>query len=794
MLSSAISKRQNLYLLPHIMLYLMKKKYTLQVLLIVFFVTSFGLNSYAQSAKRLAKKGDKYLGRENYHEALNYYNRALSADSSNVRALYGAGIVNMTLFSNSKSVDYLLKAYEKDPKFDKHYQYWLGRAYHVNMQYDKAVEAYRIYINDVIGANDSRQESVKGMILQAEFAKTYQNNPVDFYAQPLAGDINSLYSDHSPILTQDKTTMYFTSRRPQTGKDGKTIFGDGWENIYTSRFSANGWTAPSLLPGNVNQKKRHVSNVQLFDNDSKMLLYQSVKFGSLFLSENSGGSWSKPKQFSRYTNTTRFEPNGFVIKDESVVYFASSRGNKNGNLDLWVSRRSEEDSTWSEPERLPNIINTDADEDAPFLSADGLTLYFCSRGHDSMGGYDVYKTTYEPFTKAWSKPLNLGFPVNTPSDDIYFVTDSLGKVSYVSSNRTGTRGQEDLFIIKEYEEVLVKGKITAKGSGTPLPDYILRFDSQRKMTVKGTSLSGPNGVYGLRLRSGHTYTVEIKKQNGETVLTDEVQIPAVFDENSEIVKNFEVEVPDSLLPTANDRIVLKNLNLVHLRYSEFDSLIISGEVRDNAGTIAGADVRLRYEDSPKILYNTRSDANGMYQFSFVPGKKTDYVIEILKPDYLPYNVVVLYTATTDRFITESDLQSASLNRLDIRSILTTTYPVDIREGVRSVIGGVYFEFNSANLLPESSIALDRLYEFLRKYPRLVVEIGGHTDILGTPYVNKFISQKRAQAVVNYLVKKGIPKKRLTSFGYGETQPITTNDRELNGRDVNRRVEMKILKK
>jgi outer membrane protein OmpA-like peptidoglycan-associated protein len=110
------------------------------------------------------------------------------------------------------------------------------------------------------------------------------------------------------------------------------------------------------------------------------------------------------------------------------------------------------------------------------------------------------------------------------------------------------------------------------------------------------------------------------------------------------------------------------------------------------------------------------------------------------------------------------------------------------------LGGVYFEFNSANLLPESNFVLDRLHEFLRQNPRIVMEIGGHTDNLGPSYVNKFLSQKRAQSVVNYLVQKGIPKNRLTSFGYGEAQPITTNDRELNGRDVNRRVEIKILKR
>jgi outer membrane protein OmpA-like peptidoglycan-associated protein len=130
----------------------------------------------------------------------------------------------------------------------------------------------------------------------------------------------------------------------------------------------------------------------------------------------------------------------------------------------------------------------------------------------------------------------------------------------------------------------------------------------------------------------------------------------------------------------------------------------------------------------------------------------------------------------------------------VNSVDANTRLTEIKVGARQVLGGVYFEFNSARLLQESSIALDKLYQFLRENTSITMEVSGHTDNIGSPEVNKAISRQRAQAVVNYLVKKGIARRRLVAEGYGETQPIASNESALNGRDVNRRVEVTILSK
>lgn len=766
-------------------------RFCLCACLLLFFTSSYGqaTNATARQTKKLLRQGDTYFNAENYHQAEKLYMQAAKADSTSGEALFQCALSHLMLYGDQRVLDELARYEQRySPELDRHYYYWLGRAYHANMQFDEAVQAYERYV-ETLGKNDSRREEVQQLMLQTGFGKTYTANPTDYFAKPLGAPLNSKYSDHSPIITQDRQTLIFTSRRTENKKGEEiTPRGDAYENIYVASQTNGAWTKPNLVDGNVNKKKQHTSNVQLFDNENKMLLYKSVKFGSLFMSEKTGNTWSKPMKFNKYTHTSRYEPNGFVIKDESVIYFASGRENKNGNLDLFVSRRGE-DSTWQEPERLPNTINTDADEDAPFLSEDGLTLYFCSRGHDSMGGFDVFKTTYEPSTKQWSKPMNMGYPVNTPQDDIYFIADSLNKTYYVASNRAGTIGQEDIFAVKLFGNVLVRGTVTDQQTGIALPDLSVTFTAEKKPALAAQTITGPNGRYGAALRSNYRYVAEVKNAQGDVLLLDAVELPLAENDSSELVKDFRVNLPSDALPAAAKRLRVQNLNLVKLQYQPFDSLIIVGVVSDSSGRVTGAQVQLRQEENETALQSATTSEDGRYSFRVVPGKATDYVVDVIKPGYLLNSTVILYNDQVGFRGSEIELQSTMVNAVDANTLMN-----EIKVGAKQVLGGVYFEFNSAKLLPESAIALNKLHNFLQENSTIRMEIGGHTDNIGTAYANRIISQKRAQAVVNYLVRKGIPKSRVTAAGYGDAQPIATNEAALNGRDVNRRVEIKILSK
>jgi outer membrane protein OmpA-like peptidoglycan-associated protein len=293
------------------------------------------------------------------------------------------------------------------------------------------------------------------------------------------------------------------------------------------------------------------------------------------------------------------------------------------------------------------------------------------------------------------------------------------------------------------------------------------------------------------LRSNYVYNVEIRNDEGDVLLLDVLEIEPAYEENTELIKNYQVSLPSDALALQGQRIRVENLNLVKMQYQPSDSLILYGIVNSAQGVVPDAEVRVRREDSRDILYETQTDDEGAYAFRFVPNDKTDYIVEIYKEGYLLNSIAVLYNEKVDARAkgNQLELESTMVNSVDANTRLT-----EIKVGAKQVLGGVYFEFNSAKLLTESAIALDKLVAFLKENPTITMEIGGHTDDLGSEQINKQMSLRRAQSVVNYLIQRGIPRRRVVAAGYGETEPITSNESALNGRDVNRRVEVKILSK
>jgi outer membrane protein OmpA-like peptidoglycan-associated protein/tetratricopeptide (TPR) repeat protein len=739
-----------------------------------------------KQAEKIAKKGDKFFKNENYYQALEHYNKALQVDSSNVRALANGGICNLKLYSNLLSVRYLQKAFALNPTFDIDLRYWLGRAYHLTQQPDQAITEYLEY-NKLIPFTDPHRDEIARLLTQARFLKVYMSNPSDNVVLNQGSNLNSQYPDYSPVLTSDGKSLIFTSRRINDVKS-KIIQGEGFETIYTSnQFFDGSWSKPELVSRANANKKQHVSGVQLFDNDKKLLIYNSSKFGSLLTSERNGSGWSEPVALNKYTNTNEYEASGFVNDKDSSVYFASSKGSKDGNLDLFVSRK-EANGKWGEPLALSNIINTDQDEDGPFITKDGMTLYFSSRGHDGMGGYDVFKCRYNPSNRSWSRPINLGYPINSPSDDIYFISNDSTGIGYVSSNRMGTLGGTDIYRVKPLEPVIINGYITDKNTQKPLPGYVVQFTSLRSKEVSpAITSSRSDGLYDIRVRSKNQYRLDVSYK-GEVIYTEEFKVPMVDRENVKIIHDLQVEAPAIPPSTEVQKITVANVNLLRITYQEFDTLIINGAVKDSGQAIASAQVQLREESVPTALYTTTTDSKGNYRFAFVPGKKADYVVEITQPGYQFASVVVLYVLPNPKS------KAASVFNKDVNVVDLSTSLMPLRVGSKSVLGGIYFEFNSAVLKPSSSIVLDRLYNVLNDNPTIRMEIAGHADNLGTSFINRVVSQKRAQSVLAYLVSKGIEKGRLVSKGYGEDEPIAPNGAEFNGRDVNRRIEIKILAK
>lgn len=503
--------------------------------LVIVSLVSWFSASQAQDVKFLMKNGDKLFQDNYYRKALPFYEQVLTTEPDNAEALFKSGVCYLNRYSREKALSNIQKSYELDEKVDKHIHYWLGRAYHLSYQFDKAKEEYTVYAES-LRKSDSRRKEVEQYIEQASLSKQLVAKPSNFLVQNLGETVNSSFSEHSPVASMNDSVLLFTTRRSAGDGAKEEKDGEPFEDIYMSTRQADGsWTTPESIQLNTSG---HDACIQLYDNDSKLLLYRSSKDGDIYISQKEDGKWGDPNAFSEI-NSGDFEADAFVSADGNTVYFATNHYKKFGDMDIYYITKND-DGSWSKHKELEGEINTEGDEDAPFITPDGKTLYFSSRGHKGMGGFDVYKSTLQS-DGSWSKPINLGYPINTPDDDVYFYYASSDDRAYIASYRDGGYGEKDIYAIMPIEEVLIYGTVVEDKTGKKVEGAQILYTSTKVITNSSQDqeiISG--GEYkDINVLSYNVYKVEIT-QGGETLLTDSLEVPLYSSKGQSIKKDFIV--------------------------------------------------------------------------------------------------------------------------------------------------------------------------------------------------------------------------------------------------------------
>ncbi|WP_266204322.1 OmpA family protein [Pontibacter kalidii] len=517
-----------------------------RVSLLLAMVCLLAATASAQSTRKQMRTANKFFKKENYRAALPYYDQVLAADPNNAKALYFAGISYLT-FDKEKSADYLYRAAELNPKVDKELEYWLGRTDHINYRFDSAIEHFQNYQKTIKPRNVERKEEVAQLIQYAKNAKREVANPKDVFVKNLGGDVNTAFSEHSPVISSDYNYLLFTSRAEGATGGKAAEDGEYFEDIFeTNRTGVDSWEKPRIVPGALNSPG-HDASIQLFDNDTKLLLYQSVNNGDIMVSERQpDGSWGTPKSISDKVNTRDFESDAYITPDGTTLFFSTSHYSENGDLDLYMVQR-DKGGNWGNPKSLGRTINSRFDEDSPYLSADG-TLFFASRGHNSMGGYDIFASKYDSVARRWARPENLGSPINTPDDDTYYRLAPDGSYAYLSSYRIGGYGEKDIYTINYIKNADVKGRVLVQGDSTlTLPGVELIFNGQQadNRPISYRDVSKPDSAtYNVNVLSGRNYQVQLSL-DGEVLETQEFEVPVVLDDTTTIRKDFFVTLDDT---------------------------------------------------------------------------------------------------------------------------------------------------------------------------------------------------------------------------------------------------------
>ena len=510
------------------------------------------------------KKGDFHFfdGTEtDLNIALGHYLTAQEFNPYSSVLNYKIGICYLYSNKKFKSLEYLKFAHDVNPEVDPNIHFYLAQAYHLKMEFDKAIEHYNIQ-KDIIGSKDEFQRIyINKKIRECRTGKEMVDNPVRVWIENLGDSVNTEFSEYSPVISADNRVLFYTGRRPDSQGGEKDKSGIYLEDIYSStRGFGEDWGNSINLGTPVNSKS-HDATVGLAPDGKSLLIYKSIsgKNGDIFITrQGDDGVWEEPSSIGDNINTKFHESSATLTFDEKVLFFDSDKPGGEGQHDIYVSYWDEEKGEWGEPENIGPTINTQYEEKGVFVSDDGKTLYFSSDGHDNMGGLDIFKTTFDEETGKWSEPENLGYPINTPDDDVYFVVTGDERYAYYSSYREDGLGEKDIYRITflgdakqpliadadlvgsdfdtelnqpltdlfttpntgtgtsdEVAEKLVtiKGKVMDGSSNKPLGNAQIDIVDSKTNKVIQTLTSNSDGTYSINLEAGKDYGFTVSKKD-----------------------------------------------------------------------------------------------------------------------------------------------------------------------------------------------------------------------------------------------------------------------------------------
>jgi outer membrane protein OmpA-like peptidoglycan-associated protein/Tol biopolymer transport system component len=477
----------------------------------------------------------------------------------------------------------------------------------------------------------------------------------------LLTNINSISNDYTPQVNPTGTKLYFTSvRKGGFDKMKETTPNDFGEDVYYSELTNEQWSQPQLLPEPINSMGDDFGSA--FTGDGQTMVYvkcddpDGIGNCDLYITQLVGTEWTVPSNMGNVVNSEEWESQPTISSDGERIIFTSARAGGYGGSDLYMTEKNHL-GDWGIPQNLGSTVNTPLNDNSPNLAADGKTLYYATNGHPGLGGTDIFYCIFD--NGKWSKPINLGAPLNSRGDDTNFSISATG-TGYFASSRLDENNY-DIFQIELPEHlrpkptVVIEGIISDAKSSDPLGAWVLIEDINTGELITLSKSNETSGEYLVVLPVGRDYSVSVN-----------------------------------------------------------------------------------------------SDGFFFYSQNFELPKDTSY-----------------------------------------QEIAMDIALEPIEKGTKVVLNNIFFESGRAELKPISYIELNKAFDLLENNGTMIVEIGGHTDNVGSESLNLKLSEQRAKAVMDYLVLAGIDPIRIQSKGYGESVPIADNT-TAEGKAANRRTEFTIL--
>jgi outer membrane protein OmpA-like peptidoglycan-associated protein/Tfp pilus assembly protein PilF len=492
---------------------------SMKALCTIFFISSFLTATAQYDPARVAKKAMKLYeqsmevaGDGNFTEGIRLLKEAVKIDNR----FEDAHLSIAGMYGEMKQYDSAILYYEKARSIDSIYFKDYNLPYSINLagagKFEEALQAADIFLSIInLNATSVKAASFRKRCYQfaLEYKQQQQNNAYEFLPHNMGNTVNSAVSEYYPTFTIDGKQLIYTRRVNNSNED-----------FFQSDRTDSSWQLSAPLKGNINSNFNE--GAQTISQDGQWLIFTGCNFpegfGScdLYISFLTPDGWSTPENMGGRINSDAWESAPTLSPDKKDLYFASRRYGGFGGSDIYVSHRLP-NGRWSEPENLGPDVNTSGDESCPFIHADNQTLYFTSNGLQGYGGDDLFLVRKGP-KAIWSKPINLGYPINTIENEGSLVIAADGKTAYYASDRSDTRGGLDLYTftlrsdVQPIRTLWVKGKVFDNNTKKGLPSAVELTDLTTKEAISKVQ-TDEKGNYLITLPVGRDYAFNVNRRS-----------------------------------------------------------------------------------------------------------------------------------------------------------------------------------------------------------------------------------------------------------------------------------------